>query len=201
MLQQSTKIEYETFPLVPSQAWGFLEAHFPHSRSAQWPHVPTLSAPPFTLRWSEAAPLLSDLTPLCASGALWGGCSTDAGRSSRRPESSTPRSPAGAGKAASVATATGGRRPHRLLPQEPGPTSRRTRGDEAADPDYCQRSQTNLESIRPLSVHWVQRSKFIVNIDLTAITHEVSWEQWRRRWQRWASGALWWAALQRDQRS
>lgn len=162
-------------------------------------HIPTPSAASFIVRLSEAAPLIFDLTSVCASGALWGGCSTAAGRSSRRQESSTLRSPAGAGKEASVATATGGRRSRRLLPQEPGPASRQTPGDEAEDPDYWRGSKTNFQSIRPSIVNWVQRWSFTVNTDFTAITSEVSWEQWRRRWQRWASGALWWATLQKDQ--
>lgn len=143
------------------------------------------------------------LTSACACGDLWGGCCRDAGRSSRHPESSTPRSPAGAGKAASVATATKGRRPRRPLPQQPGPASRPTPGDEAGNSDHWQGSKAISQSVRPSSVHCIQRSSFafasLVNNDLRAITREVSSEQWRRRWQRWASGALWWAALQKEQ--
>lgn len=56
---------------------------------------------------------------------------TDAGRSSRRPQSSTPRWPAGGGRAASVATATEGRRPRRRSLRQPDPTGRRPPEDGA----------------------------------------------------------------------
>lgn len=88
----------------------------------------------------EVGKTLVNINAVWASGLPSAGCSTGAGKSNTHPENSTRRSPAGAGRAASVATATEGGRPRRQSPRERARAGRQTPEDEAVGLGYWQRS-------------------------------------------------------------
>lgn len=115
----------------------------------------------------------SNLWPLLGPGrrltAVWvsppasGGSRTDAGRSNRRPRSSTPRSTAGGGRAASVATATEGRWSHRRSPRQPVPAGRQTPEDEAEYPGRWEEKVSNLITKRSAEqTQWLCKALWVL---------------------------------------
>lgn len=76
--------------------------------------------------WVGRESNLRPLTAVCASPPASADWRTGAGRSNRRPRSSTPRWPAGAGRAACWSTVTAGRPPRTPPPPRRDPAGRRT---------------------------------------------------------------------------